>query len=52
MEDVQLALHACASVADVAGLRLENEAVRAALAAAEAEVLRLHEGFEELQNQN
>ena len=48
MGDVQLGLHACASVADVAGLRVENEAVRAALAGAEAEVLRLGEAFEEL----
>lgn len=48
VEDVQLALGCCAPAADVAGLRVENEAVREAVAAAEAEVLRLCEAFEEL----
>jgi len=52
VEDVQLALGCCAPAADVAGLRVENEAVREAVAAAEAEVLRLCEAFEELQFSN
>lgn len=52
VEDVQLSLHACASAADVAGLRVENEAVRAAVAAAEAEVGRVCEAFAELETRN
>ena len=45
---MQLALHACAPAADVAGLRAESEAVRAAMTAAEAEGLRVCKAFEEL----
>lgn len=52
VEDVQLALHACAPAADVAGLRVENEAVRKAVAAAEVEVLRVCGAFAELETRN
>ena len=52
VEDVQLALHACAPAADVAGLRVENEAVRKAVAAAEVEVLRVSGAFAELETRN
>ena len=49
---MQLALHGCAPATELAGVRAENETVRVAVAAAEAEGLRVCKAFEELRDEN